>query len=66
MPNGFEFEQAFDRNIGWITEAELQTLRRKRVVAIREPKSHLTPKNVSPQKDGSRHHGARPLRGGCD
>jgi molybdopterin/thiamine biosynthesis adenylyltransferase len=31
MPNGFEFEQAFDRNIGWITEAELQTLRRKRV-----------------------------------
>ncbi len=27
----FNFEQAFSRNIGWVTEAELQILRRKRV-----------------------------------
>ena len=28
---GFDYDEAFDRNIGWVTESEQQVLRRKRV-----------------------------------
>jgi len=31
MPNAFDYEEAFSRNIGWLTEAELRQLRGKRV-----------------------------------
>jgi molybdopterin/thiamine biosynthesis adenylyltransferase len=31
LNSGFSYEQAFSRNIGWITESEQQELRRKRV-----------------------------------
>lgn len=31
MPNSFSYEQAFSRNIGWVTEAEQNSLRDKRV-----------------------------------
>ncbi len=29
MSHGFEYDEAFSRNLGWVTEAEQQTLRRK-------------------------------------
>jgi molybdopterin/thiamine biosynthesis adenylyltransferase len=31
MMNGFSYDEAFSRNIGWVTSAEQHTLRRKRV-----------------------------------
>lgn len=31
MADGFDYRQAFSRNIGWVTEAEQQALRKKRV-----------------------------------
>ncbi|SFQ04997.1 ThiF family protein [Nitrosomonas cryotolerans] len=31
MESGFSYETAFSRNIGWVTQAEQQTLRKKRV-----------------------------------